>query len=128
MRKKYQQFILRLTVISLITGGLCMLLKGLLAPGIISPALPWLIIMFYIITAVVHFIILKITLMNPRKFVGYFMLSTFLKLFIYLVVIVAYVFIVKEGLLPFILAFFALYIIYTVFEVVTILNQTKKLT
>ena len=65
--------------------------------------------------------------LNPRKFVGYFMLSTFLKLFVYLVVMVMYVFNVKEGILEFILAFFTLYIIYTVFEVVTILNQTKDL-
>jgi hypothetical protein len=78
------------------------------------------------VTAVVHYVLLRITAMNPRKFVGYFMLATTLKLMNYLIVVFVYVFYVKEGMLAFILAFFLLYIIYTVFEVITILAQTKE--
>jgi hypothetical protein len=125
MTKKFNQFIWRLTLISLAAGLLAYLMNRFLPAGIITRILPFLIIMFYVITALVHYILLKITTLNPRKFVGYFMLATFLKLMIYLVVIVIYVFTVKEGILSFILSFFALYIIYTVFEVVMILNQTK---
>jgi len=44
----------------------------------------------------------------------------------YLIVVVVYVFYVKEGILSFILTFFILYIIYTAFEVATILAQTKE--
>ena len=126
MRKKYQQFIIRLTILSLITGILVFILNRLFSAEIISPALPWLIILFYLVTAVVHYALLRISAMNPRKFVGYFMLATFAKLMVYLVVMVAYVFKVKEGMLAFVLAFFILYIIYTVFEVVTILAQTRE--
>ncbi len=54
------------------------------------------------------------------------MLATFFKLMNYLIVIVVYTLYVKEGILPFILSFFILYIIYTVFEVATILAQTKE--
>lgn len=127
MKRKYQHSILQLTVLSLIAGGVYLLLQTLLAPGILTPALPWLILLFFLVTAAVHFFLLKITTMNPRKFVGYFMLSTFFKLFIYLIVMITYVFYVKEGILAFVLAFFTLYIIYTVYEVVTILKQTKEL-
>jgi predicted PurR-regulated permease PerM len=56
------------------------------------------------------------------------MLATFVKLLIYLVAVLAYVFTNKEKLLPFILAFFLLYIFYTVFEVINILSQTKDAT
>jgi hypothetical protein len=126
MNKKYQQFLIRLTIISLIATVIYFILGRIFSPEIISPAIPWLIILFILVTSVVHFILLKITALNPRKFVGYFMLSTFLKLFVYLIVIVAYVFSVKEGLLPFILAFFILYIIFTIFEVVSILSQTRE--
>jgi len=126
MRKKYQQFIIRLTILSLITGILVFILNRLFSAEIISPALPWLIILFYLTTAIVHYALLRISAMNPRKFVGYFMLATFAKLMVYLVVMVAYVFKVKEGMLAFVLAFFMLYIIYTVFEVVTILAQTRE--
>jgi len=126
MRKKYQQFIIRLTILSLITGILVFILNRLFSSEIIPPALPWLIILFYLVTAVVHYALLRISAMNPRKFVGYFMLATFAKLMVYLVVMVAYVFKVREGMLAFVLSFFMLYIIYTVFEVVTILDQTKE--
>jgi len=126
MRKKYQHFILWLTLLSFVLALLVFLLDRFLPSGILSPALPYLLILFYVITAVVHYVLLKITVLNPRKFVGYFMLATFLKLLNYLIVIVVYVFIVKEGILSFVLSFFVLYIIYTVFEVVTILAQTKE--
>jgi len=126
MKKKYQQFILRLTILSLILGLLAYLLHRFLPAGIISPALPYLFILFYVITAIVHYALLRITVLNPAKFVGYFMLATFLKLMNYLIVVVVYAFYVKEGILPFILSFFTLYIVYTVFEVATILAQTKE--
>jgi len=126
MRKKYQHFILRLTILSLALGVLVFILNWLLPSGIISPATPYLIILFYLITAIVHYVLLRITALNPRKFVGYFMLATSLKLMNYLIVVVVYVFYVKEGILSFILTFFILYIIYTVLEVATILVQTKE--
>jgi hypothetical protein len=126
MRKKYRHFILRLTILSLALGVLVFILDWLLPSGIISPATPYLIILFYVITAIVHYVLLRITALNPRKFVGYFMLATSLKLMNYLTVVVVYVFYVKEGILSFILTFFILYIIYTVLEVATILVQTKE--
>jgi hypothetical protein len=125
MRKKYFQFIIRITILSMALGLLAYILGRFLPDGIISRAVFYLIILFHVITAIVHYILLRITTMNPRKFVSYFMLATFIKLMIYLIVIVVYVFFVKVGILPFILSFFILYIFYTVFEVVTILAQTK---
>jgi hypothetical protein len=126
MRKKYLQFILRLTILSLVLGAVAFILSRLLPGRMISPALPYLFLLFYVIGALVHFVLLRITALNPRKFVSYFMLATFFKLMNYLIVILVYVLYVKEGILPFILSFFILYIIYTVFEVVTILAQTKE--
>jgi len=126
MRKKYIQFIIRLTILSLALGLLAFILSRFLPVGVVSPAIPYLIILFHVITAIVHYILLRITTLNPRKFVSYFMLATFLKLMNYLIVVVVYVFYVKVGILSFILSFFILYIFYTVFEVVTILAQTKE--
>jgi hypothetical protein len=125
MNKKYRQFIIRLIILSVIAGLAAYLLSMLLPNGIITGAYPWLILLFFVITALVHYVLLKIAELNPRKFVGYFMLATALKLFTYLIFVFIYVFTVKTGILQFILAFFTFYIIYTVFEVVTILSQTK---
>ena len=129
MRKKYQQFIIRLTILSLLAGILAYLLSLLFSAEIITPAIYWLIVLFFSVTAAVHFFLLRITLMKPVKFVGYFMLATFVKLFIFLIVMVAYAFSIKrEEVLAFVLGFFTLYIIYTTVEVVSILSQTKEKT
>jgi hypothetical protein len=126
MRKKYLQFLIRLTVLSLVLALIAYILSRFLPDGMIPRVLPYLFLLFYVIGALIHFVLLRITAMNPRKFVSYFMLATFFKLMNYLIVIFVYIFYVKEGILPFILSFLILYIIYTVFEVVTILAQTKE--
>lgn len=126
MRKKYLHFIIRLTCLSLATGLLAFIVGRFLPEGVMSPAIPYLIILFHVITAIVHYILLRISTLNPRKFVSYFMLATFIKLMTYLIIVVVYAFYVKVGIMPFILSFFILYIFYTVFEVVTILAQTKE--
>jgi hypothetical protein len=110
-------------------GILAYLLSLLFSAEIITPAIYWLIVLFFSVTAAVHFFLLRITLMKPVKFVGYFMLATFVKLFIFLIVMVAYAFSIKrEEVLAFVLGFFTLYIIYTTVEVVSILSQTKEKT
>jgi hypothetical protein len=126
MKEKYLQFIIRLTILSVVLGAVAFMLNWLLPARMISPALPYLFLLFYVIGALVHFVLLRISSLNPRKFVSYFMLATFFKLMNYLIVIVVYTLYVKEGILPFILSFFILYIIYTVFEVSVILAQIKK--
>ncbi len=127
MNKKFRHFLLRLTILSIIAAVIIYLLKNIGATAIISPALFQVLVLFFLLTAAVHYVLLRISTLNPRKFVGYFMLATFLKLFVYLIVMVAYAFTIDhEEVMPFVLGFFALYIIYTVFEVVTLLSQTKK--
>ena len=126
MRKKYLQFIIRLTILSLALGLIAFIMNLLLPVGMISHAIPYLFLLFYVIGALVHYILLRITALNPRKFVSYFMLATFFKLLNYLIVIIVYTLYIKEGILPFILSFFILYIIYTIFEVATILAQTRE--
>jgi hypothetical protein len=127
MNKKFQHFFLRLTILSIIAGAIIYLVKTLVPSAITSPALFQVLILFFLLTAVVHYVLLRISTLNPRKFVGYFMLATFLKLFVYLIVMVVYAFTInREEVMPFVLGFFILYIIYTVFEVVSLLSQTKK--
>jgi len=126
MKNKYTRFLIRLIILSLITGLIAFLLSRFTREGTVTSAFPGLLLMFFTITAVVHYVLLRITALNPRKFVGYFMLATTLKLLVYIIVVFAYLFIVRTGILQFILAFFILYIIYTVYEVVTILSQTKS--
>jgi len=117
----------RLVIFSLVMVFIAFLLDAVLPEGSLPAALPYLFVLFFSVTIAVHWVLLKITELKPAKFVSYFMLATFGKLIIYLIVILIYVFTRKEQLLAFILSFFILYIFYTVFEVVSILSQTKEI-
>ena len=50
------------------------------------------------------------------------MLATFAKMFLSVIVLLAYVFANKEDAVPFIISFFLLYILYSVFEAVALLK------
>lgn len=83
---------------------------------------------FILISAVVHFYLLKSSEKgNPRKFVTGFMGATTLKLLIYLATMLVYVLLYRESALQFVIAFFVFYLIYTVFEVVVFLKQSRKI-
>ncbi|MBW6459427.1 MAG: hypothetical protein K0B08_02540 [Bacteroidales bacterium] len=126
MKKKLQHFFLRLIAISLILAVIAFILKALSPAGTLPPMLPYLFILFIIVSAVVHWILLRITSVKPEKFISYFMMATMIKLIIYFVTVLAYVFMNQTGILSFIIAFFVLYIVYTVFEVTSILRQVKE--
>jgi len=126
MKKKFGNFFVKLVVLTLMVSLLAFILNLVFPQHVITNVFPYLLALFMIVTVAVHYVLLRITMLNPRKFVSYFMLATFLKLMNYMIVVVVYVFTVKEGILSFVLNFFALYIIYTVFEVVSILSQTRE--
>jgi hypothetical protein len=125
MTGKLKQFFIRLVLFSICLGLIAWALGLILPEGTLPQALPWLFVMFFSVSLLVHWIVLRISELKPSRFVSYFMLATFGKLLIYIIAVLAYVFTRKEGLLPFIVAFFLLYIFYTVFEVASILKQTK---
>jgi apolipoprotein N-acyltransferase len=114
-----------LSIFSLGLIVIAFLLRTLLPEGSLPAVLPYLFILFFVVTLAVHWIVLKISELKPARFVSYFMLATFGKLVIYFIAVLVYVFTRKEQVLPFILSFFILYIFYTVFEVISILGQTR---
>ena len=69
---------------------------------------------------------LKAVERRPARFVNVFMLTTMLKLMLFLAVMVVYVLLNREDAMPFILTYFVLYVIYTVLEVVSILKVNKE--
>jgi hypothetical protein len=112
---------------ALLLGLACWALSSFLPADSISPAYPFIILLFFGITALMHYVILRITRLNPRRFVSYFMLATFVKLIVYFTAVLVYVFNFRENLLSFIVTFFVLYIFFTVFEVTLILKQTREI-
>lgn len=124
MAQTYRSFLLKLFIFSLVIGLVVLLLNLFLPPDAVSPSLPFLVIYFFVITAAVHYALVRSTVYSARRYVSYFMLATFAKFFIYVVTVFAYAFFNRSDLLPFVIAFFILYILYTVFEVLAIIKKT----
>ena len=125
MNQQFTNFIWRLTLLAAAAGLAGFALKHFLPEGYMPNSFYFILLFFWAVTLLVHFSLLRITRLSPRKFVSYFMLTTLVKLMIYFIAILVYVFVVKQNLLPFLLSFFILYIIFTCFEVVSILRQTR---
>ncbi len=117
-----RRFIVNLTIFSLILGVLAYSLTYFLPVEYFSPALPFLFPFFFSASIIVFYFLVKSTEKKFGSFINRFMLTTFLKLMIYMTVLLLYIFTHKEDAVPFIIAFFILYLSYTVFEVIAMLK------
>jgi hypothetical protein len=126
MQKSFNKFIYSLAIFSAILAVIALILHFVVPADIIHATLPLLFLLFITVTVLVHYLLLRSTNYSGSKFVSFFMAATFLKLFLYLIIIILYAFLIKKDVVSFILSFFILYMLYTSFEVVMILKQTKK--
>jgi len=83
-------------------------------------------VLFLGITLGVHTYLIKASQDKPRKFTSKFIGATGLKMFIYIIFIAIYILIDRQHAIPFLISFLILYILYTVFEVISVLNYLKN--
>ena len=126
MKSVYLNFLKRIIIFSVAFALICFIVGYFLPSGFITPALPYLFLFFLSVTLVVHYVLLKASEKRFSKFTTYFMLATFLKLMLYIAVLLIYVLLNRSDAIPFIITFFILYIFYTAFEVISILSYTKS--
>jgi len=87
----------------------------------------WLMLGFFIATtALFHFFSLQQSKGKPQGFIRFYMGSTALRFFLYIMIIVAYRFYEKPTLIPFAIGFMGHYFLFTVFEVPVLLKELKK--
>jgi len=127
MIKPYlKDFITRIFIFSSCCFVLAIILYFILPSEFISVNV-WFLFPFYIaVTTIIFLLIAKFSASQPAKFIGRFMLITFLKLVFLLIILVVYAFKNKEDAIAFIIDFFVLYILYSVFEIISALDFLKK--
>jgi hypothetical protein len=81
---------------------------------------------FYLITAGAHYLLMKSINQNPRKFYYYFLAAMSFKMLAYLTVLSLILLIDGQITIEFVIAFFAVYVCYTVFEMAMILPRAKR--
>jgi hypothetical protein len=125
MNNLYLIFLKKLLIFTVILALAGYFITFLLPENYITPTLPYLYVFFFAITLVVHYILLKVAAKKTPGFINFFMLVTFGKLIFFLTIMLVYALLNRTDAIPFIIAFFILYVCFTVFEVILSLSHTK---
>lgn len=126
MSSALKSFFIQLSIFSFVTLAL-VLLWNQYASARFQTETTWFIWVFFIVTTtLIHLFLVKSTEKEPKKFVVNFMLVTAIKLFGYLIIILAYALIKREAALGFTVFFLAMYMLYSGFEVFTLLRHFRK--
>ena len=86
---------------------------------------PLMIIFFFIVSLVMYRCCEKARQKDMRKFYNFYMVSTVVKLVVYLSILTIYSLNFKEDSKRFMLTFFAYYVIYSVFETYQLVKKKK---
>ncbi len=121
-----KKFIFFSFFISLLCFGLSTLLFNFCCGQYYFKALPLLPLYFFLLYAITHYLLLKKADAKFGKFSAMFILMTGIKMILNITIIVIYVFQDKTRAIPFLIVFICYYIIFTIFEVVSLLNYFKK--
>lgn len=126
MRSPFVQFLFGLSVYTGILVLITVAVYLLLPAGSASRALPFQFVLFYAVTLMVHYLLLKASEKGAGSFVTRFMMVSFLKLLLYIIVLVAYLYLNKSDAMRFAIPYLSLYILYSVFEIYSITRYSSK--
>lgn len=123
----FKDFLRKNTWLTLILFGIYAILVFSIPGKYISPAIPVTILFFLLLNLSVFYFQLKVSLKKTSKFVNFFMISTFLKLLVFLILVLTYSLINKADAVNFIISFFIIYAAYSIFEVTQLLDLQDKI-
>lgn len=121
----YNGFIRNIVIASLAIAGLG-LLTYFYVPDYYTPAFPFLVIFFITSGLIIFHLMAGAVEKRPALFVNIFMLTTTLKLLVYMSVMLIYGLLNRDDAKPFIISFFILYVVYTIIEVIAMLKLNQS--
>ncbi len=128
MNPELRKFLKKLLILASIVGIIIIAVLYALPPEKITPALPYLLIFHVAATLISFMYIQKKTTAAPGKFINVYMASTTVKLLLYIAILMVYALNNLHDAVNFIVSFFILYLIFTVYEVIELVNHNKRLT
>ena len=122
-----KKFSFRIILFSAIIAGLTVLFQWLF-PQYASPALPFIVLFFFIITLLTMYIVLRVDKgREAKKFVSSYMLSRVITLLSCLVFLLVYILVKKDDAIRFAIAFLAIYFLYSIFEVFLMKKENQEI-
>ena len=122
-----KKFSFRILVFSAVVAGLTVLFQWL-CPNYASPALPFIVLFFCIITLFTIYIVLRDEKGKAQnRFMSNYYLSRIIKIFSCLIFLIAYMLLNKPDALRFAIAFLVVYFMYSIFEVVVLKKEMSDM-
>lgn len=122
-----KRFLKRLTLFAIIIAGLAVIFK-LVSPGdIVTPLLFPMIGFFYVLSLIIHLLLVNASKKKFKHFNNQYMISIVVKLLLFMVILIAYVLTNPGDAVNFLVAFLILYVLFTGFEVISIVKATRKI-
>lgn len=125
MKTNIRRFQTQLLYLSIVLGVIVSLLM-LFSQKNITPTLPFLLIFHIAATLLSYLFISNRVTKGHNKFINAYLSNTTVKLLLYLVILMVYSLNYISDAVNFIMSFFVLYIIFTIFEVYHLVILNKK--
>ena len=120
-----RKFSFRIIVFSVIIAGLSLLFQWLF-PQYATPALPFIVLFFFVITLLTLYIVLRSNDgQEGKRFVSAYMLSRTVKILSCLLFLILYMFLNQKDAIKFAIAFMIIYFLYAIFEVVVLKKENE---
>ena len=120
-----RKFSFRIIVFSVIIAGLSLLFQWLF-PQYATPALPFIVLFFFVITLLTLYIVLRNNDgQEGKRFVSAYMLSRTVKILSCLLFLILYIFLNQKDAVKFAIAFMVIYFMYAIFEVVVLKKENE---
>lgn len=125
MNPHLKRFSIRLLIATVLAALVTFLINNQLPAEWVSPAWPYLLLFFLVTNISLYSLYIRAKEKKLSSFTNFFMLATFLKLLLYLVIIIVYLLYNREDVIPFLLTFFVYYVLFTVLEVNAVSKVSK---
>ena len=125
MNNHLKKFIIRGIIISLILSIAGFFLFITILKEYFSFSFPVLLLVIFLINVLFHRYLIRSAGRSNRKFPIKFLSATVIKMGLYLILIILFVVFDRENAIPFLFVFMILYVVFTIFEVISVLDYLK---
>jgi hypothetical protein len=123
LKNSLTKFLISTLLFSAALAGVAFILSK--ATAIIHPHIYIILLYFFIVTMMFHLGLVASLKGRPQQFIRYFMGATTLKLLVHIAAVIIFALLNKADAINFILSFFVVYIVFTVYEVRFALKLNK---
>lgn len=122
-----RNFIRRLTIFTAVIAILAVFFRLMAPPEYITPGLFILLAFFYLLTAGIYGFVVYSAQKRIAKFNTRFMLTTVVKLFLFMIILFLYILFNMEDAVNFLITFLIYYLLFTGFEIYNVVKHTRRI-